>query len=282
MLFSINYPNDRHTCIYNIIIYSMSTDIEFNNKIYQAWLNSTTELVYFKDLEGRYTAVSRATLELAGLDRYEEMVGKYDFELYPPESAMSFIAQDKIVMTTGKTVIDTDWVDHPKKGRILIDCVKSPLFDEDGKIIGMQGVSRDITERFQIREQLNEHTSKLQIILDNIPCAIWIKSKSNTYIMINKEYEKFYDVERKNIIGTNVNALMDKHHLFEADDIEQLILMDNDIFEGKETKEIDIITRPHYTTNKKKHLKIIKSPIISAAGECIGLIGVSYELENNN
>ncbi len=260
----------------------MSTDLEFNNKIYQAWLNSTTELVYFKDLEGRYTAVSKATLELAGLDRYEDMVGKFDFELYPPESAMSFIAQDKIVMTTGRTVIDTDWVEHPTKGKILIDCVKSPLYDVDGKIIGMQGVSRDITERFKIHEELNEHTSKLQIILDNIPCAIWIKSKNNTYVMVNSEYEKFYDVSRKNIIGTNVNALMDKHHLFETEDIEKLNYMDNDVFESKETKETDVTTRPHYANNKKKHLKIIKSPIISASGECIGLIGISYELENNN
>ena len=256
----------------------MSQNLEFNNKIYQAWLNSTTELVYFKDLEGRYTAVSRATLELAGLSRYEEMVGKFDFELYPPESAKSFIAQDRIVMTTGETVIDTDWVDHPTKGRILIDCVKSPLFDEDGQIIGMQGVSRDITERFKIHEQFNEHTSKLQVILDNIPCAIWIKSKMNTYLMVNSEYEKFYDVSRKDIIGANINAAMDKHRLFEFDDIQFLSAMDKSVIEEMETKEMFVETRPYHLTNKRKHLKIVKSPIISSNGECMGLIGISYEL----
>ncbi|MBR6162269.1 PAS domain-containing protein [bacterium] len=256
----------------------MNGDLEFNNKIYQAWLNSTTELVYFKDLEGRYTAVSRATLELAGLSRYEEMVGKFDFELYPPENAKSFIAQDRIVMNTGETVVDTDWVDHPTKGRILIDCVKSPLFDETGKIIGMQGVSRDITERFKLRQQLEEHTSKLQVILDNIPCAIWIKSKMNTYIMVNSEYERFYDVSRKDIIGTNVNALMDKHRLFEYDDIQILGVMDRAVMEEGLTKELFVETRPHHITNRRKHIKIVKSPIISSSGECMGLIGISYEL----
>lgn len=259
----------------------MSTDFALNNKIYQAWLNSTTEMVYFKDLEGRYTAVSKAALEMTGLKNYEDMVGKFDYELYPPKEAMDFIAQDKIVMKTGETVIDTNWFNHPTKGRILIDCVKSPLYDENGKIIGMQGISRDMTERFKIQEQLNEHTSKLQVILDNIPCAIWIKSKSNTYVMINKEYEKFYDVSRKSVIGTNVNTFINKNHLFMEDDVEMLITMDKIVFEEQKTKEYDLETRPYYSTNKKKHLKIIKSPIISATGECIGLIGISYEITNN-
>ena len=243
-----------------------------NTDLLNYWLQSTPEYVFFKNIEGRYINTSLANVELAGLSSQEEMIGKYDYEIYPPEVAQQFLIQDKKVYETKKTLYDILWVNHPRLGCIQIKCFKAPMFDNAQNVIGIYGISVNITDKFRMKETIKKQKAKTQAILDNIPAAIWIKNKDNRYITVNYAYEKFYKVDRANIIGKNVNNVISK--LFTDTDIELLGLQDFEVMRNRRTKTVNIWT----TESKSRFVMISKSPLVKGNGTCVGLIGMSREI----
>ena len=106
-----------------------------NTDLLNYWLKATPEFVFFKNSEGQYINTSQANAELAGFSSPEQMIGKYDYEIYPPEIAQQFLIQDKKIYETKKPLYDILWVNHPKLGRIQIKCFKAPILDDANKYI---------------------------------------------------------------------------------------------------------------------------------------------------
>ena len=245
-----------------------------NTDLLNYWLQSTTDFVFFKNIKGQYINTSLANVELAGLSSKKDMIGKYDYEIYPPELAQRFLIQDKNVCELKKPLYDILWINHPKSGKIKIKCYKAPMFDDMKNVIGIYGISTDITDKFRMKEKIKKQRAKTQTILDNIPAAIWIKNKDNKYITINSAYEKFYKVNRADIVGTNVNNVIS--NFFSDNDIEILGLQDYEVMKDKRTKTVNLWTSK---ATKNRFVMISKSPLVKADGTCIGLIGMSREIK---
>jgi len=246
-----------------------------NTDLLNYWLKSTPEFVFFKNSEGQYINTSQSNAELAGFSSSKEMIGKYDYEIYPPEIAQQFLIQDKKIYETKKPLYDILWVNHPKLGRIQIKCFKAPMLDDANNVIGLYGISVNITDKFRMKENIKKQKAKTQTILDNIPAAVWIKNNNNKYITINYAFEKFYKVSRADIIGQNNNIeLLNK--IFSVNDIELIRLQDMEVMREKRTKSLTLLTNE----GKKSRLVLIKkSPLIKGDGSCVGLIGMSNELK---
>ena len=124
-------------------------------------LRAIPDMVYFKDAGGRHLIVNKAVEEFTGL-KIEEIAGKTAADLMPPQSAESCIRSDKEVLEQGKTLRYEEQL-AGKDGFIrFFDTVKSPIYDADGNIAGMVGVSRDITERKRIEEELKQYRGHLE------------------------------------------------------------------------------------------------------------------------
>jgi len=102
-------------------------------------------LVWLKDTSSRYLAVNQAEAAACGRS-VDEMVGKSDQELWPPELAGPYHAKDTEVITTreGATV---EQAIEGANGLVWMETYRAPVLDEDGTLLGMVGVSRDISER---------------------------------------------------------------------------------------------------------------------------------------
>jgi len=100
---------------------------------------------WFKDTESRFLAVNRAAADNRGL-KPEELVGKSDHDVFPPNVADAFRADDLEVMTSrrNKTLEETH---AAPGGTIWLETFKAPVIDEDGTVLGTVGVARDISER---------------------------------------------------------------------------------------------------------------------------------------
>ena len=136
--------------------------------LFKQFLNSTKDFIFVKDSEGKYLASSRPDWLITNLKSDEDITGKYDYELFNSEIVRVFLMQDKKVLEENKTVVDTNWLENSTQEKILVETIKSPLYGENGEIVGIQGVSRNITEREQISNELTSQKANLQIILDNI------------------------------------------------------------------------------------------------------------------
>jgi PAS domain S-box-containing protein len=119
----------------------------------QAILDSIPDIVWLKDVESKFLAVNDAFAKASGRTK-SELVGKSDFDFWPSNLAKRYRDDDLEVMRGGVKKIIEETLVHSKDEKRWIETVKSPVHDNDGKVIGTIGISRDITERKRAQERI--------------------------------------------------------------------------------------------------------------------------------
>lgn len=121
--------------------------------------------VYVKDLKSRKVLANRAEYEYVGFEREEDVIGKSDIELYPEESSRISLDEDQFVMTTGQAILNRETLNIRKDGHTCDFLVsKIPLRDAGGAIIGLVGISYDISHRKASESKMRELTERFQIL----------------------------------------------------------------------------------------------------------------------
>jgi PAS domain S-box-containing protein len=118
--------------------------LEDESDLFQNFLDSFPGIIHIKDRDGRFLRVSK----LYQSYHPENVIGKTVFDLYPEDQARAATEGDKRVIETGKPIIDEERYDTAPDGskhRILI--TKAPLFNKDGEIVGIVGITREKPER---------------------------------------------------------------------------------------------------------------------------------------
>lgn len=120
------------------------SQLQGSNMLLNAIIEGTTDAIFLKDLEGRYLLANKATLGAIGKS-IEEVIGKEDREVFPSSSAKIINQVDSSVLESGKTLLVEERLETASGESIWL-ANKSPYRDEDGKIIGLIGISRNITD----------------------------------------------------------------------------------------------------------------------------------------
>jgi PAS domain S-box-containing protein len=121
----------------------------------QTFVTSTPEPILAKDVDGRIIMVNPAALRALGLTQ-EQVLGHSKVELYgDSEETRRIIESDQRVLHTGEPAVVEETLGTPKGPRTFL-VTKSPLRDNDGRIIGVVGVAADITERKRIQRELEQ------------------------------------------------------------------------------------------------------------------------------
>jgi PAS domain S-box-containing protein len=119
--------------------------------------------IYLKDLAGRKTLANPMELSYAGITSETEILGKTDFDLFPPEVAAVYRADDQKVLDLGQAVINREGSFTKPDGSVVWFLTsKVPLRDAAGRVTGLVGINLDITERKQIEEALRSSEAKLR------------------------------------------------------------------------------------------------------------------------
>jgi PAS domain S-box-containing protein len=119
-----------------------------------AVIDATPDAIFVKDLEGRYVLVNQAAARFVGRTP-DQVIGKEDFELYPEETARRFVQDDKVVLETGKAM-SFEGVATSSSGTQAYLVTKGVYRDKDGKILGIYGISHDITELRSAQDSLEQ------------------------------------------------------------------------------------------------------------------------------
>lgn len=126
-------------------------------------IDNVPDLIFVKDVEGRLMLVNTASLLLREMTEPDEMIGKTDFDLHSPELAAQYYADEQYVIHSGQPLIAYEELYITPAGqKKWLSTTKVPLRDSQGQIVGLVGLSRDITEQKQAKEELQRYRDHLE------------------------------------------------------------------------------------------------------------------------
>ena len=135
--------------------YKLAAQAMRDNSLFQTIIDTLTDSVYVKDTQGRYIFNNLAHMARRGVKTHEDIVGKTVFDLFPNEIAQRFQVDDQTIIATGQPLLDREepYTTYTGEQR-WFSTTKVPFRDESGAIIGVIGISRDITEKKRTQEEL--------------------------------------------------------------------------------------------------------------------------------
>ena len=126
-----------------------------NEALLRAVLDHSPDPIFLKDWDGRLLLANRATFAVLGKPA-SVAIGKTDVELYDdPATGRAIMENDRRVMESGRMEVVEESVASPAGTRIYLSA-KAPYRDEDGHVIGLIGVTREITARKRAEDGLRE------------------------------------------------------------------------------------------------------------------------------
>lgn len=130
-------------------------DLDHDRTLLRGVMDSIPDLIFFKDSRSTYLGCNKAFARMYGTNEYA-IVGKTDLDLVDAERAESYRSEDAQMLVDGQQRFIEESIPFPGGGRRLMEKLKTPYFDAEGRVRGIIGVLRDITRR-----DLSERREKL-------------------------------------------------------------------------------------------------------------------------
>jgi len=200
-------------------------DAKISERLLHTILTSDAiDALFFKDSNGRYLMVNQAFLKRYGLEKDEEVIGKTPYEIFDQDVAEEIVKEDKYVLETGKPIIGKVKKVRVKNGQVIwVSTSKVPVRDEEGRIIGLIGVNKDITDyKLKEEEELKVITSLLQeltfksFILDSLKEGVIVCTKEGKVIYANESACNLLGYTQDDVVsgelerGLNQSCILEK------------------------------------------------------------------------
>ena len=140
--------------------------------LYHSLVETLTQNILRKDLEGRFTFASSNFCKTIGKP-LDEILGKTDHDLFPAELALKYRADDRGVIESGQTFETEEEHTTPEGKHFVVKVVKTPVTDSTGRIIGTQGIFWDITEQKRAQAELASSRERFALAVRGSTDGIW-------------------------------------------------------------------------------------------------------------
>jgi two-component system, chemotaxis family, sensor kinase CheA len=177
-------------------------ELEREKQMFDGLLATIPDKIYFKDTKSRFIRVSfdmKKTIFKSDNDKY---IGKTDFDYFTEEHARPAYEGEQEIIRTGKPLINLEEKETFGDGSFSwVSTTKVPIRDDENRITGIVGISRDITAQKRVEEQRQQYRGRLEIVkneTDNI-----LKNVEEGFFLIDNKYKiaSQYSLELKNILG---------------------------------------------------------------------------------
>ena len=169
----------------------------------QAVLSTVPDLIWLKNPDGVYLSCNAAFERFFGATE-ADIVGKTDFDFVDPAQAQIFRENDRNAMAADKPSVNEEWLTFAKDGyRGLFETTKTPMHDANGTLIGVLGISHDIT----VREHAKENMQISSSVFTHAREGIMITDAEGTILEVNQAFTRITGYSRDEVLGRNPRIL---------------------------------------------------------------------------
>lgn len=153
-------------------------------------IDNLPDLIYVKDAQCRFLVVNDAVAQNLATGTPDGVLGKTDFDFLPADMAEQYRADDLQVIQGRQSRLEREEpVPNATLGEVRwLHSTKVPLRDATGAIVGLVGISHDITERRRAEVELHQSRQMLQLVLDTIPQRIFWKDRDSRFVGCNRTF----------------------------------------------------------------------------------------------
>ncbi|MBB5039319.1 PAS domain S-box protein [Prosthecobacter dejongeii] len=180
------------------------TKMQLTTDLLRAVAEGTPDAVFVKDLEGRYLLFNEGACKLVGRS-VEEVLGQDDLFLFGPEGARVVRDSDRQVMSTNQVLITEEILTAAGVTRTY-SATKAPYRDNQGNVIGLIGISRDVTDSKAAEIKLREQAT----LLDKAQDAILMRSLEHHILYWNHSAERLYGWTKEEALGKSIQEMLYK------------------------------------------------------------------------
>ena len=184
---------------------SMQAALAEERNLLRTLIDSVPDYIYAKDRQHRFIMSNLAHARDRGFQTPEELLGKTDYDLFPSEMAEQFWNEEEAVFRAGTPLLDHEQPSVGYSGGFTWALSnKVPVYNLNGEIAGLVGVTRDITERKARERQLRYHASLQQTVSD----AVIVTDLQMAIQSWNPAAEAIYGWRAEEVIGLRVSELL--------------------------------------------------------------------------
>lgn len=177
-------------------------DLLEEKSLLRSIIDSTPDLIFVKDSQGSYLRCNRAYEEFIGLSE-ENIINKTDFDFVDAETAELFREYDKTMMGSGNSQVSENTATYPDGREVWLETLKAPFKNEDGEVIGVVGVSRNVTKQRQDAQDLHIAGK----VFDSSNEGILVTDAENNIIHANPALCEMSGYSMKELLGKNPRVL---------------------------------------------------------------------------
>ncbi len=174
-----------------------------------ALMDNISDYIYFKDTDGCFVRVNKAHAQALGLSHPREAVGRTDFDFFPLEDAKNYLRDECLVLVAGQPLVG--WVEKVRRADGSMgwfSSTKVPIRDGQGRITGLVGVSRDITERKRAEEALQESEERFRSFAASAQDAIVLLDSAGAISYWNDAAGRIFGYSSQEILGKKADEIL--------------------------------------------------------------------------
>jgi len=237
-------------------------------------IDTLPDYIFIKDTEGHFIMSNKAHALAASVVNPDEFRGKPASDFFPPDLASRYDEDDRVVLQTGQSLLNLERLTlDAAHNPIHVSTTKVPLRDAKGKVVGVVGISRDITAFKHAQEALKQQESFLRQVIDANPSLIFVKDWEGKFVLVNKALAEMNGLEVEGMLGKrDVDFGMTK------EGAEGFLRDDREVMTTGKTKLIAEEMTISVSTGKPHWLRTIKVPLFDEHGQATQVLGVALDI----
>ncbi len=191
----------------------LQASLEQEEATFRTLIEHLPDGIFLKDRMSRFVFANQVLAQLMGAPDSSTLLGRTDHDFYPREVADAFLADERRVMESGQRLVNKEESESASGKRRWLT-TKVPLFDAAGTATGILGITRDITDRYEVEAELKRSEERYRSLFENMLNGFALcrmifehdEPRDFVYLGVNAAFEKLTGL--RNVVGKRVTEVI--------------------------------------------------------------------------